>query len=58
MNSAVMNLHYMISKPEKTYVVEFINNEIVVQEQNIMTNYFINMDEIPEHPDGEASNRD
>ena len=52
MNSEVMDLHYMISDPEKTYVVEFFNNEIVVKEQNIMTNYFINIDEIPEHPDG------
>ena len=52
MHSEMMDLHYMISDPEKTYVVEFINNEMVVKEQNIMTNYFINMDEIPEHPDG------
>ena len=42
----------MISDPEKTCVVEFFNNEIVVKEQNIMTNYFINIDKIPEHPDG------
>ena len=52
MHSEMMDLHYMISDPEKTYVVEFINNEMVVKEQTIMTNYFINMDEIPEHPDG------
>lgn len=52
MESKIMDLHYMISDPKKTVVVEFINNEIVVREQNIMTNYFINMDEIPEHPDG------
>lgn len=52
MNSKVMDLHYMISDPEKTCVVEFFNNEIVVKEQNIMTNYFINIDKIPEHPDG------
>lgn len=52
MNSEMMDLHYMISDPNKTCVVEFINNEIVVQEHNIMTNYFINMDKIPEHPDG------
>lgn len=52
MNSAVMDLHYMISDPEKTCVIEFINNEMVVREQYIMTNYFINMDKIPEHPDG------
>ena len=52
MNSEVMDLHYMISDPEKTCVVEFFNNEIVVKEQNIMTNYFINIDKIPDHPDG------
>ena len=52
MHSEMMDLHYMISDPGKTYVVEFINNEMVVQEQNIITNYFINMDQIPEHPDG------
>ena len=52
MQSELMDLHYMISDPEKTYVVEFINNEMVVEEHNIMTNYFINMDKIPEHPDG------
>ncbi|MBQ0098122.1 MAG: linear amide C-N hydrolase [Oscillospiraceae bacterium] len=52
MNSKLMDLHYMISDPEKTYVVEFYNNEILVKEQKIMTNYFINIDKIPEHPDG------
>ena len=52
MNSEIMDLHYMISDPEKTCVVEFFNNEIVVKEQNIMTNYFINIDKIPDHPDG------
>ena len=52
MSSEIMDLHFMISDPEKTCVVEFINNEMVVREQYIMTNYFLNMDEIPEHPDG------
>ena len=52
MNSSHMDLHYMISDPKKTVVVEFINNKIVVKEQNIMTNYFININNIPEHPDG------
>ena len=52
MVSEMMDLHFMISDPEKTYVVEFINNEIVVKEQYVITNYFINMDKIPEHPDG------
>ena len=52
MYSEAFDLHIMISDPENNYVVEFINNEIVVQEHNIMTNYFINVDGIPEHPDG------
>lgn len=46
------DLHVMISDPKTTYVVEFINNEVVAKEQNIMTNYFINYDYIPNHPDG------
>ena len=52
MDSEITDLHFMISDPEKTYVLEIYNNEIVVKEQNIMTNYFINIDEMPEHPDG------
>lgn len=52
MESKMMDLHFMISDPEKTYVVEFYNNELLVKEQDILTNYFINIDEIPEHPDG------
>ena len=52
MVSEMMDLHFMISDPEKSYVVEFYNNELLVKEQNIATNYFINIDEIPEHPDG------
>lgn len=52
LKSEIADLHYMISDPDKTYVIEFINNEIVIQEQYIMTNYFINMSSIPEYPDG------
>lgn len=52
MGSEFMDLHFMISDTEKTCVLEIINNEMVVREQNIMTNYFLNKDEIPEHPDG------
>lgn len=37
------NLHFMIGDPEKTVVVEFINNEAVVKEQNIMTNFYVNL---------------
>ena len=52
MGSENMDLHFMISDPEKTCVVEIYNNEIIVREQNIMTNYFLNIGKIPEHPDG------
>ncbi|MCQ2436599.1 MAG: linear amide C-N hydrolase [Clostridia bacterium] len=52
LRSEIMDLHYMFSDPQKSYVVEFINNEIVVQEQNFMTNYLVNTEEMPEHPDG------
>ena len=52
MGSEQFDMHFMISDPQKTYVVEFINNEIVAQEQAVFTNYFINMDGIPKHPDG------
>lgn len=48
----IFDLHIMISDPEKSYVVEFINNEVVAKEQNFMTNYFLNLDEINEHPLG------
>ena len=52
MDSEFMDLHFMISDPEKTCVVEIYNNEILVKEQNIMTNYFINTDEMPKYTDG------
>ncbi|MBQ0016603.1 MAG: linear amide C-N hydrolase [Bacteroidales bacterium] len=43
------NLHLMISDTIETYVVEIINNAIVAKPQIIMTNYFVNMDTIPNH---------
>lgn len=40
--------HFMISDPEKTVVVEFINNELVVVENaNIMTNFYLAVDKTP-----------
>lgn len=45
--SSQMNLHLMISDPTETYVVEIINNEIVAKPQNVMTNYYVNLDVIP-----------
>lgn len=33
-------VHYMISDPTKTVIVEFWNNKMIVTEKNIMTNYY------------------
>lgn len=46
------NLHFMIGDTEKNVVVEFINNEVVVKERNIMTNFYVNMDELTRNADG------
>lgn len=46
------NLHLMVSDPKETYVVEIINNQIVARPQNIMTNYHLFMDEIPDYAIG------
>lgn len=40
--------HFMISDKDKTVIVEFINNEIVVVENaNIMTNFYMAVDKTP-----------
>lgn len=39
--TVLMELHFMIADPEHTYVVEFIHNEPVITEQNIMTNFYL-----------------
>ena len=49
LGSEVSNIHIMISDSVETYVVEIINNTIVAKPQYIMTNYFVNMDTIPNH---------
>lgn len=50
------NSHYMICDKDKTYIVEFIDNKPVVKEktgnQQVMTNYYHNMDKINEHAMG------
>lgn len=50
--SQSMNLHLMISDPKETYVVEFIDNRIVAKPFNIMTNYYLCYDSIPDHATG------
>lgn len=46
------NLHFMIGDPGKNVVVEFINNEVVVRDHNIMTNFYVNMDALTPNADG------
>lgn len=50
------NLHIMIADKDKTYVVEFIDNKMVVEEkkdnEQIMTNYYVNLDYLTENSAG------
>ena len=54
--SAHININEMIADPEKTYVVEFIDNKLVAEEKTgnkqIMTNFYVNLPELTEHADG------
>ena len=51
-----MYIHIMIADPQKTYIVEFINNQLVAQEktgdEQIMTNFYRNLPELTEHAAG------
>ncbi len=51
-NLGGFNLHFMIGDPEKNVVLEFINNQAVIKEQYIMTNFFINLDKLTPGADG------
>ena len=44
-------VHFMISDSTKTVVVEFVNNEIVVIDESIMTNYYLS-NELTPHANG------
>lgn len=45
--------HFMIGDPEKTVVLELIDNKAVIKEQNIMTNFYVNLlPEFTPHADG------
>lgn len=50
------NIHIMICDTEKTYIVEFIGNNMVVKEkmgkEQIMTNYYCNLKKLTEHSHG------
>ena len=52
MNKGGFDLHFMIADPEKTVVVEYIDNKAVIKEQNIMTNFFVNRDKLAPKSDG------
>lgn len=51
-NLAGFNLHFMIGDPEKNVVLEIINNQAVIKEQYIMTNFFINIPDLTPGADG------
>lgn len=45
--------HFMIGDPEKTVVLELIDNKAVIKEQNIMTNFYVNLlPKFTPHADG------
>lgn len=53
MNAGGWDLHFMIGDPDRTIVLEFIDNKAVMKDQVIMTNFFVNL--LPEytpHADG------
>lgn len=55
-HSFEQDLHFMVADKSKTYVVEVINNKLVVEEkigdEQIMTNFFVNIPELTEHAAG------
>ncbi|MCQ2145680.1 MAG: carcinine hydrolase/isopenicillin-N N-acyltransferase family protein [Bacteroidales bacterium] len=53
MDKGGFDLHFMIGDPEKTVVLEFIDNKAVFGEHNIMTNFLVNkLPEYTPHADG------
>lgn len=52
MNKGGMDFHFMIGDPQKTVVLEFIDNKAVFQEHVIMTNFLVNAPELTPHADG------
>lgn len=52
MNKGGFDLHFMIGDPQKTVVLEFIDNKAVIKEQVIMTNFLVNAPELTPHADG------
>lgn len=50
------NIHVMLADSEKTYIIEFIGNKMIVQKkldkERVMTNYYTNLKELTEHSHG------
>lgn len=45
--------HFMIGDPEKTVVLELIDNKAIIKEQSIMTNFYVNLlPDFTPHADG------
>ena len=48
LNKAGFELHYMVADQNSTFIIEFVNNEIkVLNNKNIMTNYYLSIDLTP-----------
>lgn len=53
MNKGGFDLHFMIGDPEKTIILEYVDNKAVIVEHNIMTNFLVcKLPEFTEHADG------
>lgn len=53
MNAGGFDLHFMIGDPDKTVVLEYVDNKAVFVEQNIMTNFLVSkLPEYTPHADG------
>lgn len=45
--------HFMISDPKRTVIVEFVNNQmVVVEDENVMTNYYVSLPELTDYAEG------
>lgn len=52
MDKGGFDLHFMIGDPNRTVVLEYIDNKAVIMDQNIMTNFLVNVPELTPHADG------
>ncbi|MDO5448942.1 MAG: carcinine hydrolase/isopenicillin-N N-acyltransferase family protein, partial [Clostridia bacterium] len=49
LNHADYELHYMVADANKTYVIEFVNNEVKYVEDNVMTNFYLTYGTAPDY---------